>query len=97
MQETETKSLTKLDLLEAKIGQTVKRLSELSSRCDTLKRNNEELTQELEGLRGTNRRLTEQIDQLIVDKETRSMEDGGKEEIIKRIDKMLEKFGELQI
>ena len=44
-----------------------------------------------------NRELSKQIDQLVVENETRSKEDGSKEQIIKRIDKMLEKFGELQI
>jgi len=97
MQKTETRGMDKLDLLETKIGQTVRKLSELSNRCSALERSNEELIEEIETLRSTNRDLTKQIDRLEVEKEARANEDGSKEKIIKRIDKMLEKFGELQI
>jgi uncharacterized coiled-coil DUF342 family protein len=97
MQKTETQGFAKLDLLETKIGETVQKLSELNSQCNALKRSNDDLVEEVETLRKTNRDLSKQIDQLVVEKETRSNEDGSKEQIIKRIDKMLEKFGELQI
>ena len=76
--------MEKLDLLETKISQTVRKLSELSSRCNALEKSNEELIEEIETLRGTNRDLTKQIDQLEVEKETRANEDGSKEKIIKR-------------
>ncbi|MEJ2721441.1 MAG: cell division protein ZapB [bacterium] len=97
MQETEVQNPSKLDLLEAKIGQTAKKISGLVSRCDALKRENEQLNDELETLREKNRSLATQIDNLAAENETRAKQGGGKEEIIKRIDKMLEKFGELQI
>lgn len=97
MQETEVQNPSKLDLLEAKIGQTVKKLSELVSQCDALTSTNEELNEELETLREENRNLVRQIDRFTAEKQTQAKQGGGKEEIIKRIDKMLEKFGELQI
>ncbi len=97
MQETEVQSLSKLDLLEAKIGQTVDKLSELVVQCNALKKTNNELNEELETLRNANRDLSKQIDKLVTEKETRAKKGGGAEDIIKRIDKMLEKFGELQI
>ena len=97
MQKTETQGIAKLDLLETKISQTVQKLTELNSQCNALRTSNDELVEELETLRKTNRDLSTRIDQLVVENETRSNEDGSKEQIIKRIDKMLEKFGELQI
>ncbi|UCH85699.1 MAG: hypothetical protein JSW50_08450 [Candidatus Latescibacterota bacterium] len=97
MQKTEVDSFAKLDLLETKIGQTVQKLSQLTTQHDELKKINEELLEDMENLRNRNKDLTNRINSLEVEIETRAKKDGSKEQIIKRIDKMLEKFGELQI
>ena len=92
--ETTTLKLEKLELLEARIGATIERMSELSSRYDTLSRKNEALEEKLADLTSQNSQLSVQLDEVKASSATNGADD---KEILSRIDRMLEKFGELQI
>jgi regulator of replication initiation timing len=85
--------LKKFEVLEEKIALTLKELDQLNNRCESLKRENSLLREELDDLR-------EQKEKLTVGLETarsRGNSSLERKEIINRIDRMLEKFGELQI
>ena len=95
MVDVKVQSLEKLERLEAKVDEAVGVLTELRTRCELLQRNNAVLQERVETLQHRNIALSREIDELKAAQE----EDGGggREEIIRRIDRMLEKFGELQI
>jgi FtsZ-binding cell division protein ZapB len=95
MAEKGTNNLEQMERLETKIDETVKKIKTLNSRCDTLSSDNEMLLEQLETVRGQNKALTRQIDELKAEAEAGHGD--NKEDIIRRIDRMLEKFGELQI
>jgi septal ring factor EnvC (AmiA/AmiB activator) len=89
--------LQKLELLEARIAAAVQRLGELNEQCRTLSEKNQKIESELAEFKTNNSELEQQIVQLKADKAKapkRSMDD---KKILNRIDRMLEKFGELQI
>ena len=92
--ETTTLKLEKLELLEARIGATIEKMSELGSRYDTLSRKNEALEEKLADLTSQNSQLGVQLDEVKASSATNGADD---KEILSRIDRMLEKFGELQI
>jgi len=83
MADARTVNLEKIEMLEAKVEAAVELITELRARSETLQRNNAVLQERAEALQ-----------QL---KSAREDEGGSRQEIIKRIDRMLEKFGELQI
>lgn len=89
--------LKKFYLLDEKIEQAVKKISSLKDLNTTLQDENRGLSEKIETLLNQNRELSEEIEQL----KTSASEDAGssidKEEIRKKIDRVLEKFGELQI
>jgi FtsZ-binding cell division protein ZapB len=87
----------KLDLLEVKIGEAVQRIAELTARCENLRGENERLDGELTALKESNSTLSREITELKALRDAavgRSVDD---KKILYRIDRMLEKFGELQI
>ena len=90
-----TNNIESLERLGTKIDETVKKIKTLHSRCDILVSDNEMLLEQLETVRGHNKDLSRQIEELKVESE--AGHGNNKQEIIRRIDKMLEKFGELQI
>jgi FtsZ-binding cell division protein ZapB len=94
MADAKTVNLEKVELLEAKVEAAVDLITELRSRSESLQRSNAVLQERLEALQHRNIALSREIDEL---KSARENEGGSREEIIRRIDRMLEKFGELQI
>ena len=94
MAETKVQGLEQLERLEAKVDEAVRLIVDLRTRCESLQRNNAVLQERVETLQNRNIALSRELDEL----KTAQEDDGGsKEEIIRRIDRMLEKFGELQI
>ncbi|NIM19953.1 MAG: cell division protein ZapB [Candidatus Latescibacteria bacterium] len=90
-------NLEKFHLLEEKIHQTVDRVSRMEARAKALQHKNQELEEEVIRLRKHANELSQQIVRLKTAREKLSAQYGSNEEIKKRIDRMLEKFGELQI
>lgn len=95
MVDVKVQSLEKIDRLQTKIEETLERLTDLADRCETLQRNNAVLEERVETLQNRNIALSREIDEL---RASRAGDEGDhSEEILRRIDRMLEKFGELQI
>jgi FtsZ-binding cell division protein ZapB len=94
MANAKTVNLEKIEMLEAKVEAAVELITELRARSESLQRNNAVLQERVEALQHRNIALSREIDEL---KSARDDEGGSREEIIRRIDRMLEKFGELQI
>lgn len=91
-----TKALQKLTLLEERIAQTAERFSHLKAQYDALHDQKKTLEKEINDLRSVNHELAEKINHLKSNQE----EIAGsfnKEEVRKKIDRVLEKFGELQL
>jgi hypothetical protein len=88
---TETTSgMEKLDLLEGKIADAVAVIERLGSRCRTLVEDKEELTRRIDDL-----------ERQIADLKARGTVGAAKlladGKIISKIDRLIEKFGELQV
>lgn len=91
-----TSALEKLTLLEDRIGETTHRLSRIKEQYRALQGQKELLEKELDELRSANRELSERINHLkLIQEEHANSFD--KEEVRKRIDRVLEKFSELQL
>ncbi len=90
-------NLEKFHLLEEKIAQTMNRIAELKAQNLALLSVNEELKETIQNLRVHGSELTEQIDKLKAAEGRQSEELIDQEEIKKRIERVLEKLGELQI
>jgi prefoldin subunit 5 len=91
-----TRALEKLSLLEERISQTTDRLSIIKEQYRALQGQKELLEKELDELRSTNSELHQRINDLkLIQEEHANSFD--KEEVRKKIDRMLEKFGELQL
>lgn len=95
MVDVKIQGLEKIDRLQAKIEETLRRYTELSERCETLQRSNAVLQERVQTLQSRNIALSREIDELRA--ASASNNEDHSEEILKRIDRMLEKFGELQI
>jgi FtsZ-binding cell division protein ZapB len=78
-----------LDKLEKKISRTVEKIAALRDEKNSLKA-------EIEELKQTNIELSQQINHLKI-KEEQYMSSFNREEVRRKIDHMLEKFGELQL
>jgi chromosome segregation ATPase len=90
-------NLENFHLLEEKIAQTVNRIAELKAQNLALLSVNEELKETIKNLRVHGNELTEEIDKLKTAEGRQSEELIDQEEIKKRIERVLEKLGELQI
>ena len=90
-------NLERLDALESKVLQAVETVAELSSRCEHLAVEKSQLERSLRDLRKRNNDLTQQIVELRAMNEADSGESADGQRILNRIDRMLEKFGELQV
>ena len=95
MVDVKVQSLEKIDRLQVKIEETLQRLADLTDRCESMQRANAVLQERVETLQNRNISLSREIDELRA--ANQAAEDDNGEEILKRIDRMLEKFGELQI
>lgn len=92
-----TEKFELLDRLETKIAKTISRITELQERCDALQKDNEHLAAQLAGAKKQNSQLTEQMAELKAASQIAGAASVRESEALKRIDRMLEKFGELQI
>jgi cell division protein FtsB len=91
-----TRALERLALLVERISETTHRLSSLKDLYRTLQGQKEQLEKELDELRFANSELTDKINDLkLIHEEHANSFD--KEEVRKKIDRMLEKFSELQL
>ncbi len=91
-----TGALEKLNLLEDRIAQTTERFARLKEQYRALQEQKETLEREIDGLRDTNREMSERIGNLKMSNE-RIVSSLHKEEVKKRIDRVIEKLGELQL
>ena len=91
-----TRALEKLAILEDRITDTTDRLAQIKALYSTLQGQKELLEKELDELRSANSELNDKINhlKLINEQHANSFD---KEEVRKKIDRMLEKFGELQL
>jgi FtsZ-binding cell division protein ZapB len=97
MDATRTHRFEKMEQLEAKVMRTIKSFADLNLRYQQLNERCEELQGQVRDLKRRNDGLTEEIAELRAMKEAqgdRALED---ERILHKIDRMLEKFEELQI
>ena len=88
-------NLKKFHLLDEKIEQTVKKIHDLKSKYETLQNEHNDLHEQLKALSKENRTLSKQIEEERA--AVHDIDGIDKEEIRKRIDRVLEKFGELQL
>jgi len=89
-------ALEKLQMLEERIAQTTERFALLKNRYQALHDQKELLEREINGLRDANREMSERIGHLKTSHE-KIVSSLHKEEVKKRIDRVLEKLGELQL
>ena len=91
-----SKSFEVLEQLERRISRAVERVTALRSECNSLRSDKTDLESQIEALKKSNIELSGQINDLkiIHDKNAGSF---NREEVRKKIDHMLEKFGELQL
>jgi len=96
MEMEQAKTLEVLEQLERRISRAVEKVTALRSECMTLRNEKSELETQIEELKKSNIELSDQINNLkiIHDKNAASF---NREEVRKKIDHMLEKFGELQL
>jgi hypothetical protein len=91
-----SRALEKLALLEDRIAETTQRLIAIKNQYGALQGQKDTLEKELDELRNANSELHERINDLkLIQEEHANSFD--KEEVRKKIDRMLEKFGELQL
>jgi FtsZ-binding cell division protein ZapB len=91
-----TKSLEVMEQLERRISQAVERVTALRSECMTLRNEKSELESKIVELKENNIELSDQIADLKIIQE-KYAGSFNREEVRKKIDHMLEKFGELQL
>ena len=85
-----------MEQLERRISRAVEKVTALRSECVSLRNEKSELESQIEELKQSNIELSDQINDLKIlrDKSAASF---NREEVRKKIDHMLEKFGELQL
>jgi FtsZ-binding cell division protein ZapB len=94
MPPSEATKLERLDLLENKVSQAAAAVETLTARCRELTKVNEQLRTEINDITSRNEDLAGQIEELKNGRGDGKVDD---KEIIHRIDRMIEKFGELQV
>jgi len=97
MQTSETANLERLDALEAKVSQAARAVEALTARCRDLTQVNQKLQDQVSELTNCNNALTQEIEELKVANEERSGGRADDKKILIKIDRMIEKFGELQV
>lgn len=91
-----TGAIEKLSMLEERIAQTTERFSHLKDQYRVLQDQRASLENEIERLRSSNRELSDRLDHLKANHE-KLVGSFQKDEVRKRIDRVLEKLGELQL
>jgi FtsZ-binding cell division protein ZapB len=97
MPTSETANLERLDALEAKVSQAASAVETLTARCRDLTQVNQKLQDQVADLTNRNDELTREIERLKVASEKRSEGRVDDKRILSKIDRMIEKFGELQV
>lgn len=92
----ETKTFEVLEQLEKRISQAVEDVTELRSECRVLRGEKITLETQIKELNKSNIELSDQINHLKI-KHEKYASSFNREEVRKKIDHMLEKFGELQL
>ena len=93
----EATKLERLDLLENKISQAAVAVETLTARYRELTKVNEQLKTQITEFTSRNEDLVKQIEELKTGAATHASGKVEDKEIIDRIDRMIEKFGELQV
>ena len=91
-----TGALEKLTVLEERIAMTTERFAQLKDQYRAMQEQKDILEHEIERLRSANQELTERIGNLKSSQE-RIVSSLHKDEVKKRLDRVLEKLGELQL
>jgi cell division protein FtsB len=91
-----TGALEKMAVLEDRIAQTSERFAHLKNKYQALQDQKNSLEQEIEQLRSANQELNQRIGNL-KDSHDKIVGSLHKDEVKKRIDRVLEKLGELQL
>jgi FtsZ-binding cell division protein ZapB len=89
-------TLKVMEQLERRISRAVEKVTALRSECVALRNQKTELEAQIEELKKSNIELSHEINDLKM-KHERNAESFNREEVRKKIDHMLEKFGELQL
>lgn len=89
-------NIGRMEQLETRVMRAVEFISELKEEKKTLQTQKKELEKKIEELIKSNKELSEKINdlKLLHEKSSKSFD---KEEVRRKIDHMLEKFGELQL
>lgn len=90
------KTLQVMEQLERRVSRAVERVTALRSECKTLRDGKSDLESKIEELKKRNVELSDQINDLKI-KHEKYAGSFNREEVRKKIDHMLEKFGELQL
>ena len=91
-----TPAIERLSMLESRITQTAERFAHLKDQYRALQEQRDALERELDKLKNANRELNEKIVDLKAGQE-KLLGSFQKDEVKKRIDRVLEKLGELQL
>ncbi len=97
MPTSETANLERLDALEAKITQASRAVETLTARARELTHVNQKLQDQIADLTDRNNAMTQELEELKVANEARSEGRVDDKKILRKIDRMIEKFGELQV
>lgn len=89
-------AIEKLTLLEQRISQTTERFTHLKEQYEALQQQKAVLERELDELRSTNEELNGRIHNLTLNNDIHQ-NSFNREEVRKRIDRVLDKFGELHL
>ena len=97
MQISESEKLERLDLLESKVSKAVETVTGLSARCEDLIQEKEGLEKQIADLTNRNNDLAQEIVKLKSISELEPTKMIEEKKILHKIDRMIEKFGELQV
>ena len=92
----QSKTLEVLEQLERRISRAVEKVTALRSECKSLRNDKTNLESKIEELKQNNIELSNQVNNLKLQRD-KSASSFNREEVRKKIDHMLEKFGELQL
>jgi FtsZ-binding cell division protein ZapB len=91
------KKLERLDALESKVSKAAETVAELHLRCRKLAQDRERLEKDVADLTDRNNDLAQQVVGLNAKRERGSGRAAQEKKILRKIDRMIEKFGELQV
>ncbi len=91
-----TPAIEKLSMLEDRIAQTAERFAALKEQYRALQDQRNALEKEIDKLKTANRELNDKVGHLKVNQE-KILSSFQKDDVRKRIDRVLEKLGELQL